>query len=447
MATVTDLRRKYENSISKISDEEVQELAKLEKKKRKELEKAARTIENSFKLETGRVRRMLDSERERKTKEYLSSTFELMLDSLKQDYATIQERSGDIEQREGFLQLSSDEQDSVAGICTDLKTAKSPEALGLARKMIERMPEKIQQAVSIYESHDFKEKVVTSYIAYSNDRGFCYFITPVDGKENKTLAKNLEDRVIETFQYDGGSITLDCSATAMPDGTLKASTKKIKFETDFDEHHEFLVFKLKPHASDNAQALAMAMIGKLNKLQPSTFKKTGLTHKIEEIDIDVADYFTSEKTTSNYVSIEQAARLLRKKGPYAGRVIKQLATKGILKENSDGEIDVKSVMKYAETNGIRPVKLLTRGQKVASDEGVKGEIYQRLNHYGETLTINDYMAVMGIESWPGAKRQIESIKSAFQEGEKKAWQIPKEGVVDFLGSHYFSGKRWYKKRD
>jgi len=450
MSKLRELQEEHGTQIASISSSEQDSLAKIGRKRDKEIARATRGITKMYEQDVKRTNDNANAERGQENEHYTSAASGVLFDSLRQDYEVMQQRSEGADRREYLGTLTDDERKNAEDVYADLRGAKSDEAREMAKKMIGRMPEKIRNAVDILSADSGGSRDITSYIAISNSA--CYLIAPIDGQANRSLAKSLEDKLTDIFTYNGGEIMLGIECAAMRDGTVNALTQKARFATDINEQNGFVVYEIFPADNHDSEKIARALTEKLNQLQPKSFERVGLVHKVEELDMPVAEYFMKNAVQGKpsieqgYVSVEEAARILGKTGDYGLRATKQLATKKILKMNGEGMIEMQSILAYSQGKkaiAIPQYDSPTAELRDETDKEVKGRILERLSQYGDNLTIGEYREVMGL-SWAGAKKQITEITGAVQD-ESKRWAIPQRGIAAYLGSHYFSGKRWYPK--
>lgn len=404
-------------------------------------ENRARMLSHDEETKLEEIRSQYKERRNIAYDEYRSQASAEILNSLKNDYEILQERSilpmMDISEKEMKAAVKIYEALEEAGLAKDETAILRGIGRFLGKNISVRKIRKTVKAISL---GNLEQREVFSYMSFSPDK--CYLISPTDGKNNESLSRNLEEKI----------------STILEQGRVLSSVKQelqeyLQFAADLGFKKGFLFFMIT--SKDDYEKLSESLKSKLEELQPDEFKKASLIHRIERIDFEIMDYLISksERTiqrekarVSPYerikheekkeYSFDEAAEILG----LSLKGIRRNLTMGKLQGTEDS-VYTDSMIKYLE----KGKRFTASGRKRLDFETDDIEERRKIvladaNKCNDILYSKEITKVLRVS--PGAINYLKEHIAHDFEGRKLIFY--KDSLIDFINHRRPTNKGWIK---
>lgn len=376
--------------------------------------------------------------------------------------------------------LTPEEQRRISPVLAQIETHKDkPEMVGLisafAQTQLHDQPQ-LLKAVEYALKGTQEVPHIASYIGF--EKGKCFIIAPVDGEQNRELASDLEARILDVAGRN--HIELQRTHILNREDQVESIAKDTLFFTPEQElANKFLWYTITLGDGDTnrAQALQTALIAKYNEIEAHhalpSFAALGITHSLVPLDGRVLTFFKAhtlkeinrpEYSVSGLreqgvteVTYEQAATILN---TTSNRGIPQYIANQKLVLAGEGKVTLDSLERLVQEQNANSPQLPTpRGPYTVKGydfqardvQGRKEEARQRVNQYGETLSVHELAHVLGGMGYSGARRvadafpNTQTVDAAVKGG--KETKIAKADVLAFIDTYEPKENimRWYKK--
>lgn len=422
----TRLRQKQDNSRQKSKEE-----SRLEREKNKAMDK---------------IQKITNSKNKEIEETYTRRTSATILEQLKSDYQTLQERSV-------LMNIDPDVLSKAKEISSQLEAIENDEERERTRKIMRHAVEKdIINTMELLEEKGTLTGDITSYLTYDETNKKCLLISPTDGDDNKQLSEGLEQILTEIMIY--GDITTALTSTADQGVVADTKTRHIKFKGDFTFEKGFLVYEVEcNNPREPIECFTNELKKKIEDSQPESFKNTGLTHKIIRVESPIIDFLINHPEKEMYqpidelyalqekgeleISVELASELLGKRP----QDVKKIATMGKLEYTGEDKnaITISSLEKYMGQNEIVGPQILNEPTDRKTPT-IKRETKDKLTYSSKDLTERRQEAQTILERYDKDELDTEEIRDIL--GLTNRTTIPgllKEGIIE---GAYKKGWEW-----
>jgi hypothetical protein len=372
--------------------------------------------------------------------------------------------------------ISEAEQARVNPFVAGIKANQGNEAVRIALETVAKSTfasePALLQAVEFGISGKKEFPHITSYIGY--EKGACHLIVPVDGEQNKELARDLETRILDVAGRDhfevqrAGVFNREHQVEGIARDVIECTP-----ETELV--NKFLWYTLTLSGEDQARAhiLQDAVIAKYDEVQAShplaSFAKLGITHSLAPLDGRVLAFFKAH-SVKEINRPEFSIQGLREQGatavPYeqvaaiTGYTLahcKALGRAGKFQETPEGLVMLDSIERYAQNHPTREAYVQGESRKprafnfTATDsEGIRQEALARLAQCGERLDTAQLQHVLGGMSSSGALlvgKKLEGTLRRGSAGGQEPNSYSSAGVRQYIETHMPRNASWYKPKE
>jgi len=448
--TLSKLFEKERNAISKRSKTAV---SRLEKKREVETER----INAQYESQIAEQRKIFEDQKEQAYQGYIRRAAGELTCELQHDYDILQERSS-------LLRISEDDLEKARKVQQTLGRLGDEKAKDMLKEILQIVgtEEGIQIALSQLAREPTPHTII-SYIAGGKDNKV-YLLSPIYDSTKQELAKDLENKILDILKpgdiYVGRIIQQDTQRNGS-----NPRAAKIEFSHEYDIVNGFLLYRLKVPKQDSSvpELVVKGLVEKMNELQPASFEKVKLTHRVQLIEPALMDYFKAHSVEDMYSTRDVLQKLLEhKKGisyeeasKIVGRsirVLKALVTKDTLDKNEQNDIDINSLIVYMEKHSTKRLNPKhsdgTKGPKSnyhldfnsTNHDQIRSEAYQRLQQLGDKLRMKDLQHVLGLRTLSGATNAANHYLDVQKEG--RIIYVPAENVRRFITEKTPTGAGW-----
>lgn len=401
-----------------------------------------------------------------------------MLVALQSDYEALQSRSS-------LTDITDNDREKARQIKIVRKTAetlKDDDAKQVLLGVVSLidMSEGVKRALANSEQGELTKRQITSYTAAK--RGLVYILTPVNGKDNKELATELNAKLEETLLQ--GKVIVGEPNTAYDPKKLDIS-KSVESEVAFSFENPslingFVLYTLRPEVESESNKLVEGLVQRISSIQPTGFKKSKLEHMFQVIDAEIIDYFTKHKQEEIYTPLDELRQRVsegrttmtyEEASRITGKTIKTLkfdTTTGRVEKTPDDQIKVDSLLAYLtkpkrRQAGVKKYRANTVNRYASDNPAeIKQEAYRRLeektpeNGLIDLKSISYILGAANLSVGVYTSKIIKNdptladsyvLSSEVKGRNKKRVFIKAEGMRKFLDNRRYTTDRWIAIRE